>query len=126
MKNFLEKFGYYKLNDIRDVSKKPFTENELGSMLSQLLGDVTEYSIEPAQEKEIFEKLREINGIHDYFRAMIAKDIQRYFMAASDSQRDQVKGAFGRTIYLKNKVSGKIQKVDQTKLANVLFGENVL
>lgn len=123
IQKLLNKLGYFKEEQVRDLEKDPFTPEELGFLYAQTLGDVTEYTIEPKQEKELFEKLRKIEGLFDYLRATTAKDIQRYFMASSDSQREAVKGALGRTIYFKNKVSGAPHKETVTKLKGLRYGK---
>lgn len=121
IEKLLNKFGFVKADKIRDLDKEPFTTEELGFMYAKTLGDVMEYTIEPKQERELFEKLKKVEGLFDYLRATTAKDIQRYFMASSDSQREAVKGALGRTIYFKNKVVGKPHKETVTKLRGLRY-----
>lgn len=123
IEKLLAKFGYVKANEIRDITKEPFTENELGFMYAEAIGDVTQYSIEPKQERDLFERLKGVDGLFDYLRATSAKDIQRYFMASGDLQREAVKGAMGRTIYFKNKVSGPVAKSTKTKLDGLRYSK---
>ena len=113
IQKLLERFGY--------VKKDALTEELLGYLYAKKLGDIGEYSIEPKQEKELFDKLKKVEGFADYLRATSAKDIQRYFMAIGDTHRSEVKGAFSRTLHLKNKLTGKEHTETVTKLKGLRY-----
>ena len=43
-----------------------------------------------------------------YMRKMANNDMRRYFAAVTDKDRDVIRGAFARTVYLKNRAVGKV------------------
>jgi len=103
IKKILNKFGYIKKEDL--------TESEIELMFAETLGDVTEYLIDKKSEIEMFKDLSSVDGYADYLRATAAKDMQRYFGAENEKQRDVVRGAMSRTIYFKTKLKGENKEI---------------
>ena len=106
MEMILNRFGYY---------KHPITESELSLAYAQEIGNVSEYKITAADSKRMFEDLAAVEGFLDYLRATSAQDIQRYFAAEDDKQRDIIRGAISRTLYFK----GMISKREESKDTNL-------
>lgn len=82
-------------NSIKDI---PTPELEI-ELLSRY-GDIFEYTIDKQEEKIIMKELKKINGLLNYLKATQAKDVTRYFSAQDEKQRDLIRGAFHRTLYL--------------------------
>lgn len=91
------------LNKLGYIRKDRINEDYLCQELSKYIGDPTEFSIEPEQEKKLFQELSRIYGINEYLKATMAKDMQRDFGSPQD-QRQLIRGAFARTAYIKSKV----------------------
>lgn len=81
-----------------------YSEKELERELLSRYGDLTEYVIDNSAVIKIFKDLKKVDGYIQYLQSTIAKDILRYFTAVSDLQRENIKGAFARTLYFKNKI----------------------
>jgi len=117
------KLGYYKLKEVRDLTKKPFTEYELSSMYLDTLGDLTDFVHNEKEETKMFNDVKGISGFAEYLRAMSAYDVRRYFSAENDKQRDLIKGLFARAIYLRSRLTGKKQDAVETKITGLRYGE---
>lgn len=70
-------------------------------------------------EQAIFESLGSVDGLLEFLRDAMAKDMQRYFDAPDDDSRMRIKGAFQRTAYLRKRIiqthQGKDLKKDLKK-----------
>lgn len=53
------------------------------------------------EKARIFTELAKIDGIQDFFRAVMAQDMRIYFQAGSDKERDGVRGAYSRVAWLR-------------------------
>lgn len=93
----LKKLGY--------IHESKLTDTVLETMLCEKIGDVFDYKLDPKVEKGIFADVSKVDFIMEYLRATMAKDIQRYFAAPDEKQRDIIRGAFARTVYLKSRIS---------------------
>ncbi len=98
IKNFLTKLGYVQ-RDINDYS-----EDELALALANKLGVQDE--IDTEYEKKIFQDLKGTDGLVKYLREAGARDINRYFAAATPAEQSLIRGAFARTMYLKGRIMG--------------------
>lgn len=110
LEKILKKFGYLRedhFSSFRDLSKSPFTEDELCFMLAQKMGDV-EPVIEQKDEDSIFKRASEVEGLAMLLKETAYRDIRRYFGATNQNEQMIIRGAFSRTNYLRSKiVSGK-------------------
>ena len=90
---------------------------ELEAELLGRYGDLPREIIEKELEKKIIEDLKNIDGFNKYLQALMNQDIIRYFGAQDEASRNQTRGAFHRTLYLKNKVKAKhkLDKVDNKR-----------
>lgn len=61
--------------------------------------------LDEEQEKKLFESLKHVEGIQEYLRDTLAKDMRRYFAAGTDDERAIVRGAFARTSYWLGKLA---------------------
>lgn len=55
------------------------------------------------EEKRIFSEIAKIEGITEYFRALMARDMRLHFSAKKEEQ-DLVRGAYFRTEYLMKRI----------------------
>lgn len=118
IEKILNKFGYYK-------HRQTFTDSEICLMFAEMIGDPSEYTITEKQQREIFDKLSVVEGLNDWLRATIARDLQRYFAAEDDFVRATVKGAIGRTAYLKSLLTKtrEVPKESRTKVEGIRYGK---
>lgn len=72
--------------------------------MAKLIGDPTEYTIEKKQEEAFFNDLSRVDGVREFLKATMAKDMQRDFGATPD-QRQIIRGAFARTAYIKSRLT---------------------
>ncbi len=66
------------------------------------LGNLEENSLTKEQEVLVFKALSMVDGIQEFFRDTMAKDLRRYFVAQDDKEREMIRGAFLRTEYMRN------------------------
>jgi hypothetical protein len=112
IERILNRYGYY---------KNPMTEAELALAYAESLGDVTDYKLSQEDEQRMFEDLNSVDNFSDYLRATSAKDIQRYFAAETDKQRDIVRGAVSRTLYFRGML-GRRKEIRDTKMKGNRYG----
>ncbi len=60
--------------------------------------------IEKKEQERIFNEMSKIDGLHELFRAMMARDMRMHFNVATDKERDMCRGAFSRMEYLAKRV----------------------
>lgn len=53
--------------------------------------------IDKKEESLILEEMSKIDGIYNYFKALLASDCKRYFMAQPE-QQERIKGNYDRTM----------------------------
>lgn len=102
--------GYIKVSEVRDLEKKPYTEDEILDMFVSVMGKIYGDKVDKKQEREIFDKIMEVEGVNDYFRDTLGADIQRYYVASTREEQLQVRGAFSRTLYLKGLLKKQTKK----------------
>lgn len=109
IEKLLNKLGYV---------KKPENEEEVLNLALDSIGDFTDLKLDKKFEKEVFDNVAGIDGVKEYLRDTIAQDVKRYFKASTDSERDQVRGAYSRTLYLRSLIidPAKIDKKGIAKL----------
>lgn len=89
-------------------STKKYTVDELLEMLVAAMEE-NPLSIRVDEEKEMayIKHISEHEDAAEFWRKVAGRDVRLHFMASSDKERDTVRGAFGRTQYIR----GLIQKV---------------
>ena len=94
-----------------------FTTDELELELLSRYGDILGTIIDPKLEEKIFTEMKAIDGLSNYFQAVMNKDIIRYFSAQEENSRDLARGAFLRTLHFKKKIKAKpkLDKVDNKR-----------
>ena len=103
IESLLNRFGYYKA-----VTTGPYTEGDLEVLLLESYDDIIDDGIEKAEEEVILKQVGDVEGFVQYMRKMANNDMRRYFAAVTDKDRDVIRGAFARTVYLKNRAVGKV------------------
>jgi hypothetical protein len=124
IEKIFNKLGYYKSGDVRDLGDNPLTEAELGSMYAESIGDISEYVIDKDQELLLFKDLATIDGLGSYLRATVAKDMQRYFAAEDDRQRNIIRGAMSRTMFFRSSLRSKSND-KTTKVEGINYKRNL-
>lgn len=79
--------------------EKEYTEEQLLSMLGRdLIGlDIKQ---DDKRDQILFKELKSVEGFIEYLRETAARDIQRYFEAATKEEQLMIRGAYARTMYL--------------------------
>lgn len=53
------------------------------------------------EKARIFTELSKIEGIQEFWRAVMAQDMRLYFQAGSDKERDAIRGAYSRVAWVR-------------------------
>ena len=109
IKSILNKLGY--------IHESEVTEEFLGLKYGEIIGDTSDYGIETKEEKDFFIDFSRIESASEFLKATAAKDMQRYFAATDEKQRDMARGAFARTVYFRAQLS---KSRDEGREASVL------
>lgn len=80
--------------------KKDFTEEQFLDAYATSMEAVLDVDLEDSTIP-VFRQLLKVKGLDEYLRAQMGKDIQRYFIAKDDKERERVRGAYQRTFYLR-------------------------
>ncbi len=119
IKKLLRYFGFIHTSEL--------TENFLCHEIAKIVGDPTEYSIDKGQEDKLFTSLSGVDGLAEYLKATMAKDIQRDF-GSTQEQRALIHGAFARTSYFmsrlvkSNENSNRVVPRPKVKLGGNRYG----
>lgn len=101
---------------------QPMTEQEHMLAFAEFIGDISETKIEPEYEDRMFKEMENVDYLRDYLKATIARDMQRYFAATNDEQRQLIKGAISRTAFLRARLADKKDhEVVQTKVKGLRY-----
>lgn len=101
---------------------KMLTEPELMKAFAESHGDIYDYQIDPKEEKRMFEELQTVDYLQTYLRALAAVDMQQYFAATTDQQRDIIRGRLARTATLRSKLSDKPDNKVPSKMKGLRYG----
>lgn len=98
-----------------NIDKKinELTIEELESELISRYGNLADSILEKDLEEKILDDLRKIDGLPKFLQGFMNMDIIRYFQAQDDNSRNIIRGAYQRTMYLKNKIKAK-KKLDKS------------
>lgn len=99
IEKLFNRLGYTKGNKIRGS----YTEEELCVMLANLT-EITDDEIDKKTEEEIFSSIKKIEGFTAYLKNATMKDVQRYFGATTEDERQLIRGSFARTNYIRGKI----------------------
>lgn len=100
----------------------PQTDEEKFLVFAEFIGDVNELKMDTKYEERLFKDLSNVDYLHDYLRDCIARDMQRYFAATNDEQRQLIKGAIARTSYLRSRIIKQPDnEVVQTKMKGLRY-----
>ena len=80
------------------AAKKP-VEVDVFELALKTLGDVWADRVDKKVEAQLFSELSTVDGLQDYLRATMSDDVKRYYMASTDTERENVRGAMMRTMY---------------------------
>ncbi len=68
----------------------------------QDLGNIEDNALSQEQEILVFKGLSQVEGLQEFLRDTMVKDLRRYFIAQNDKEREMIRGAFLRTEYFRN------------------------
>jgi hypothetical protein len=118
IEKILNRFGYFREDTYKSIDE--LGDSDIGFMYAEKLGNVNEYTFPKKEEKKLFENLSAVDSFVDYLRATTAKDIQRYFAAEDDRQRDIIRGALSRTMFFHGMTKGRSSS-KETKIKGVTY-----
>ena len=108
----------------KTIVREEMSEEELMLKFAEHFGDIGEYQVDIEEERRMFEELQSVDYLQPYLRATIAKDMQLYFAATTDQQRDLIKGRIARSAYLRSKLVGKSDnQVVNTKMKGLRYAQ---
>ena len=91
-------------------------------------GDIFDNNFPKKDETQLFKELKEIKNLREYLRSTANKDIQRYFAAQNDKERDTVRGALSRIIYLQARLiksdANKDEVTGDTSIPGLRYKKN--
>lgn len=111
-------FGFFQVKP-RDIPEskteviykdKELDDQELMLAFAEHFGDIGEYQVDSKEEARMFEELRSVDYLQTYLRAQIARDMQLYFAATTDQQRDLIKGRIARTAFFRSQLMDPSEK----------------
>lgn len=91
--------------DKKPETVRAMTEPELMLAFAEHFGDIGEYEIDNKEEARMFEELRSVDYLQTYLRAQIARDMQLYFAATTDPQRELIKGRIARSAFFRSRLA---------------------
>lgn len=94
-----------------------YTEEQLMSMLGRNFIGVDTASDEK-RDLILFKELKGIEGFVEYLRETAARDIQRYFEAATKEEQLMIRGTYARTMYLMNMVKNEGKRITKIEEVN--------
>jgi hypothetical protein len=104
--------------------EKDISESDLMIRFAEHFGDIGDYQIDKEEEKRMFEELRSVDYLQPYLRAQIARDMQLYFAATTDLQRELIKGRIARTAFLRSRLAQETQPEEvTTKMKGLRYGK---
>ena len=117
---WIESLGYIRREDVRHIK---FTDEEIISIISESFGDLDPFLDEDTnedrdEEDRIFSILATVEGLQDYLRRTLSKDMSRHFKAQSPIQGMEIRGAFKRTAYWRKKLKQRGEGTGQTSLTS--------
>lgn len=60
--------------------------------------------IDKEEENRIFADIAKIEGVHEYFRLLMSRDMKIHFQSQNPKEQDLARGAFFRTEWLSKKI----------------------
>lgn len=106
---------------LKEQNKK-LTEGEVLLAFAEMHGDIYDYQIDPKEEKRMFQEMQSIDYLPDYLRTLSAIDMQQYFAATTDQQRDIIRGRMARVATLRVKLGERKDTKVKTKLKGLRYG----
>lgn len=90
------------------LETQDLTIDEISTLSIKTLGPLfTNERLTKQDEFAVFNKMAEIEGINEYFRDTMSRDLKRFFAAADQRQQDQIRGAHLRVLYFMSLLNRK-------------------
>lgn len=115
----LNKFGYSK--KVRDLTKEPFTVEELSYMLERATTKV-ESDFSKQEEERLFKELKTIEGFVEWLKSAAKNDKDRYFGATTPFEQLVIRGSYARTNYIAARIINADKEKKEFKLDGVRYG----
>ena len=116
---------FWKKKEVKALTKEEALEflgtqelsiEEISGLAIKTLGSLfTNERLSKQDEFNLFEKISEIEGVEEYFRDTMSRDLKRFFAAADPKQQEQVRGAYARTLYFRGLLNRKSPQDDLNK-----------
>lgn len=100
------------------------TMEDISDLAIQTVGPLfADERISREEEFVIFEQMNKIEGLDDYLRNTMSKDVKRYFQASSEKEREQVRGAYARALYFRGLLHKKTLEAPVAKQPHILAND---
>lgn len=119
IEKLLKKFGYSK--STRDLTKEPFTVEELSYMLERATTNV-EADFPKKEEERLFKELKAIDGFVEWLKSAAKNDKDRYFGATTPFEQLVIRGSYARTNYIATRIINADKEKKEVKLDGVRYG----
>ena len=108
------------IKELGYIHKDELTDDFLFGELAKMVGVI---DLSKEEENNFFEQLSRVEDVRRFLQGTASKDVQRYFGATDDKQRDLVRGAFTRTVYMlsKLKASEDVKVEPRTKIKGLRY-----
>lgn len=107
---------------VKDRERK-LSEAEILVAFAEMHGDVYDAQVDEKEEKRMFQELQSVDYLPEYLRTISALDMQQYFAATTDQQRDIIRGRMARTATLRAKLGQRKDNKVKTKMKGLRYGE---
>lgn len=99
------------------LSAQKISLEELSELVIDSLGDVMAGEYTSKQDEfNIFEQIGAIDGIDEYLRDTLSRDLKRFFASQDPKQQEQVRGAYARSLYWRSMLHRKTPQDPPNKL----------
>ena len=85
-------------------------------------GDIYDSEIDKKEEARMFQELQAVDYFQTYLRELSIQDMQQYFAATDDHQRDIIKGRMARTATLRAKLGDRKDNKVVPKMKGLRYG----
>lgn len=88
-----------------------FSEDELLDMLADTMGNPLELEYSSEDAIRIFTEMKKIDGVNEFFRAVMGRDMRLHWMADGDIKRSNIQGHYAAFAWMRS----MMKNIDQQK-----------
>lgn len=96
------------------MAKQKYTVDELLEMLVEAIGNPFEVELSQDEIVSIISQWGQVDGSNELLHGILGRDVINYWKAKSDLERENVRGGFTRTAWIR----GVMRKANELKMLN--------